>query len=86
MQITAIAPSVGKRIVLVDKHGDHTIVGREDGDGMLPTVLSVPLPAEGGMEMLHFNLIRVKRRFALYREIVPPATSRLNETFDPAQV
>lgn len=95
MMKPAFASSVvDKRIVLVDPSGLHTIIGRGEVD--LPTVLSLPVfdePKEGEpegepalLEMLHFNLIRVKTRFALYRQIVPPSTSRFNDTFDPAQV
>lgn len=90
MTKTALAPSVDKRIVLLDESGMHTIIGRGEVD--LPTVLSLPVEvapqgdAEPGFEMLHFNLIRVKTRFALYRQIVPPSTSRFNDTFDPLQV
>lgn len=88
----AASSAVGKRIVLLDPSGMHTIVGREDADGNLPTLLSLPVEAastgdsDPGFEMLHFNLIQVKTRFALYRQIVVPPTARFNDTFDPAQV
>lgn len=92
-QPATASPVVDKRIVLVDPSGMHTIVGRDGGEGNLPTVLSMPIEIESdppveppAFEMLHFNLIRVRTRFALYRQIVVPVTSRFNDTFDPAQI
>lgn len=81
---------MSKRLVVIDDEGQYTILG--DHDEPLPILLSIPVEAEvtevapTGMRLVTFNLIKVKTRFALYRQIQVPPGSRFNDTFDPAQV
>lgn len=81
-----------KRLVLVDSEGLHTIMGLSDTPDV-PILINLPVVTVEATEttpevigLLALNLIKVKRTFALYREVIIPETSRLNETFDPRQV
>lgn len=86
----APAPSAAKRIVTVDPEGRFTILGALDEP--LPILINMPEETEvtpatpNGLKIVTFNLVRVKPRFALYKLIQVPETSRFNDTFDPAQV
>lgn len=80
-----------KRCVVIDPSGLHTILGALDEP--LPILIHLPEEVEvtpeapSGLHMLTFNLIKVKTRFALYRQIqAPPISGSLNDTFNPAQV
>lgn len=86
-----------KRLVLLDASGGHTIIGEQAEP--LPLILSIPIEEEqsdldpsatgsniSGLKLLSFSLIKVRARFALYKQMAAPASSRFNDTFDPAQV
>lgn len=85
-----LASAGAKRIVTVDPSGQFTILGALDEP--LPILINMPEETEvtpetpTGLKMLTFNLVRVKPRFALYKLMHVPETSRFNDTFDPQQV
>lgn len=59
-----------KRIILEDAAGDHVILPCEDE----PLKCTILIPVEtrkghpSGMDLLRFQLIKVRPKFALYRE------------------
>lgn len=74
------ASSSDKRLV-VEIDGLSTIVGLHASN--VPVNMVLPLDEEG-KEFIEVGLIKVKRRFALYKPILAPNTGRLND-FHPEQ-
>lgn len=81
--MTANAKGPGKRIV-VKIDGLHLIAGCIEPDEEVPVMISLPVQDDGPPRLV--NLIKVRPRFAVFRELVLPPTSLFSDTFDPRQV
>lgn len=71
--------SAYKRVVLQDKDGLRVILGRSEGQP------ADYIEVSRAGQPVGFSLVKAKRGYYLYKEIVSPRTGKLGE-FDPRQV